>query len=340
MKRTLFVTGLNGFIGASLLPRLLETTNWHVVGIDLSSHRIAPYLNHPRLEFCEGDMAQAQGWMDQAVARAHVVLPLAAIANPSLYVTQPLKVFELDFEQNLALVRMCVRHGKRLVFPSTSEVYGLCPDEAFDEDHSLLVTGPVHKQRWIYSCAKQMMDRVIYAFGFEKQLRYTLFRPFNFVGPLMDNPMNPVPGASRAVIQFIGQAMRGETIRLVDGGQQTRCFTWIGDALDALVTILENPGGCADGQIFNLGNPHNHHSMAEVARMVIEAVSSCPETEEKARQTRIVTVPAGQYFGEGYDDTRRRVPSVAKARQILGWEPRITLPEALYRIVQYHLPSC
>jgi nucleoside-diphosphate-sugar epimerase len=109
-----------------------------------------------------------------------VVLPLAAIATPSTYVSDPLKVFKLDFEANLDIVKLAVAYKTRLIFPSTSEVYGMCTDELFDEELSHLVLGPISKQRWIYSCSKQLLDRVIYAYGIHEGLNYTIFRPFNF----------------------------------------------------------------------------------------------------------------------------------------------------------------
>src|SRR4029078_11815354 len=97
-------------------------------------------------------------------------------------VKEPLRVFELDFEANLPIVRSCVKHHKRLVFPSTSEVYGMARDRRFDPEISELVLGPINKPRWIYACAKQMMDRVIHAYGMEQGLQHTLLRAFERSG--------------------------------------------------------------------------------------------------------------------------------------------------------------
>ena len=119
--------------------------------------------------------------------KCDVVLPLVAIATPASYTREPLRVFELDFEANLDIVRKCVRYGKRVLFPSTSEVYGMSSDASFDEENSNLVLGPIHKQRWIYSCSKQLLDRVIYAYGQQQGLHFTLFRPFNWIGPKLDD---------------------------------------------------------------------------------------------------------------------------------------------------------
>jgi nucleoside-diphosphate-sugar epimerase len=113
-----------------------------------------------------------------------VILPLVAIATPATYVREPLKVFELDFEANLPIVRSCVKYGKRILFPSTSEVYGMCADAEFDPYASELVLGPIDKQRWIYACSKQLMDRVIRTA--RRGARLHALRPFNWVGAGLD----------------------------------------------------------------------------------------------------------------------------------------------------------
>jgi nucleoside-diphosphate-sugar epimerase len=153
----------------------------------MDDHKLEDSLNHPRFHFFKGDMFSHMKWIEDHIQKCDVVLPLVAIANPTLYVKDPLRVFKLDFEANLDVVKLCVKHKKRIIFPSTSEVYGMCPDKEFNEETSNLVLGPIHKQRWIYSCSKQLLDRVIYAHGVHDNLDYTLFRPFNWVGPKLDN---------------------------------------------------------------------------------------------------------------------------------------------------------
>ena len=225
------VLGVNGFIGNALTERILGTTDWTVSGLDIGSDKIAPFLGHPRFTYLEGDIAINKEWIEYQVKKCDVVLPLVAIANPSLYVQQPLAVFQLDFEENLRIVKQAVLYGKRVVFPSTSEVYGMCPDPEFDEESSPLVYGPIRKQRWIYSCSKQLLDRVIYAYG-EQGLSYTLFRPFNWIGPHLDDVDSPKEGSSRVLTQFLHNILYGRPIKLVDGGTQRRSFTYISDGID------------------------------------------------------------------------------------------------------------
>jgi len=213
----------------------------------------------------------------------------------------------------------------------------MCADPEFDEESSPLVYGPIHKQRWIYSCSKQLLDRVIYAYGESEGLAYTLFRPFNWFGPRLDDVDSPKEGSSRVLTQFLHNILYGLPIKLVDGGTQRRSFTYISDGIDCLMKILENARGAADRGIFNIGNPANDLSVRELAEKLIDAVAAHPGYTEKARATQIVNVSSSDYYGRGYQDIMTRVPSIRRARTILGWEPRVGMDEALGRTVDFYL---
>jgi len=260
-----------------------------------------------------------------------------AIATPALYVKEPLRVFELDFEANLEIIRKCVQYKKRVIFPSTSEVYGMSADAEFDEETSNCVLGPINKQRWIYSCSKQLLDRVIYAYGFEQGLDYTLIRPFNWIGPKLDNIYEPKEGSSRVLTQFISNVLHGKDIKLVDGGTQRRSFTYIDDGIDALLKIIENKDGCASQKIFNLGNPKNDMSIAELAQMTVDLIKEFPKYREKAEKVSIVPISSGEYYGKHYQDIMTRVPSIEMAEKHLGWTPTVDLETALRKTLTYHL---
>jgi nucleoside-diphosphate-sugar epimerase len=260
------------------------------------------------------------------------VLPLVAIATPATYVKEPLRVFELDFEANLPIVRACVRHRKRIIFPSTSEVYGMCGDAEFDPETSELVLGPINRPRWIYACAKQLMDRVIHAYGMQEDLDYTLFRPFNWIGAGLDSINTAKEGSSRVITQFLGHIVRGEAIKLVDGGTQKRTFTYIDDGIAALMKIIANDGAIASGKIYNVGNPANNYSVRELATMMLDLALTYPEYRESAERVRIVETTAGDYYGSGYQDVQNRVPKIANTCADLGWRPVVPMDDALARI--------
>ena len=330
--RKILVLGVNGFIGHHLSQRILADTGWDVFGMDMGSDRIGDLLDNPRFHFFEGDITINKEWMEYHIRKCDVVLPLVAIATPATYVRQPLRVFELDFEANLPIVRACVRYRKRVVFPSTSEVYGMCRDDEFDSDASELVLGPIGKPRWIYACAKQLMDRVIHAYGMQEGLDYTLFRPFNWIGAGLDSINTPKEGSSRVITQFLGHIVRGEPIKLVDGGTQKRTFTYIDDGIAALMKIIANDGGVAGGKIYNIGNPRNNYSVRELARMMLDLALTYPEYRESAAKVKLVETTADAYYGNGYQDVQNRVPKIDNTCADLDWQPIVTMDESLRHI--------
>jgi nucleoside-diphosphate-sugar epimerase len=329
------ILGVNGFIGHHLTGRILKDTDWKVYGMDLSAERLGNLASHPRFDFVEGDISINKEWIEYHVKKADVVLPLVAIATPKVYVERPLAVFELDFEENLRIVRQVHRYGKRLVFPSTSEVYGMCADPEFDEEKSHLVLGPISKQRWIYSCSKQLLDRVIWAYG-TQGLSFTLFRPFNWIGPRLDSMETAKEGSSRVVTQFIANLYLGEPIQLVDGGRQRRSFTYVDDGISGLMKILENRNGCAAGRIFNLGNPKNDYSIEELAGMLRELYAKHPANRGK-KVPPIVHVDSKRFYGEGYQDIQTRTPSIRNAVERLGWTPKVPMKAALRKTLDAFL---
>jgi nucleoside-diphosphate-sugar epimerase len=332
--KKILILGVNGFIGHHLSNRIIAATDWEVYGMDMQTDRVADLMEEPRFHFFEGDITINREWIEYHVRKCDTVLPLVAIATPATYVKQPLRVFELDFEANLPIVRSCVKHGKRLVFPSTSEVYGMCRDAQFDPEASELVLGPINKPRWIYSCAKQLMDRVIHAYGMEQGLDYTLFRPFNWIGAGLDNLNAPKEGSSRVITQFLGHIVRGEPIKLVDGGRQKRAFTYVDDGIDALMKIIENPRGIASGKIYNVGNPRNNYSVRELAGMMVKLALKYEEYRANAKKVRLVKTTAAQYYGRGYQDVQNRVPKIANTTKDLGWKPRTNMSRALENIFE------
>jgi nucleoside-diphosphate-sugar epimerase len=331
MKKIL-ILGVNGFIGHHLSKRILETTDWEVFGMDMQSDRVAEWLDHDRFNFFEGDITINKEWIEYNVRKCDVLLPLVAIATPATYVREPLRVFELDFEANLPIVRHAVKYGKRVIFPSTSEVYGMSRDAEFDPYASDLVYGPIDKPRWIYACSKQLMDRVIAAYGQQEGLDYTLFRPFNWIGAGLDSIHTAKEGSSRVITQFFGHIVRGEPISLVDGGAQKRAFTYIDDGISALMKIIANENGVASGKIYNIGNPSNNYSVRELATMMLALAAEYPEYADSAKQVRLVETTSGAYYGAGYQDVQSRVPKIENTMHELGWAPKVPMADALRRI--------
>lgn len=336
MKNVL-ILGINGFIGNQLTKKILANTDWEIYGMDIATNKLGASLGNPRLHFTEGDITINKEWVAYHIKKCDVILPLVAIATPGVYVTDPLRVFELDFEANLPIVRQCVQWKKHLVFPSTSEVYGMSTEAEFDEETTVLMQGPINKERWIYSCSKQLMDRVIYGYGKHQGLKFTLFRPFNWVGPTQDDIHNLPQGGVRLITQLISNIFYGRDFQLVDGGEQKRCFTYIEDAIDALIKIIENKDGCVEGKIINIGNPKNSASVRKIAETILGLAKNYPKYQAQVEKIKIVSTLSDNYYGSGYQDVPNRVPSIKRAQEILGWQPSTDLVTILEKTMDFYL---
>ena len=337
-RRTrVLILGVNGFIGNHLTERLLKDGNYDIYGMDIGSSAIERFIGNPRFHFIEGDVSIHTEWIEYHIKKCDVILPLVAIATPIEYTRNPLRVFELDFEENLKVVRYCVKYNKRIIFPSTSEVYGMCDDKEFDEDESRLIVGPINKQRWIYSVSKQLLDRVIWAYGAKEGLKFTLFRPFNWMGPRLDSLNSARIGSSRAITQLILNLVEGSPIKLVDGGAQKRCFTDIKDGIEALFRIIENKDGKCDGQIINIGNPTNEASIRELAEMLLASFEKHPERSKFPPFAGFREIESSSYYGQGYQDVEHRKPSVENARRLLDWVPTIDMKDTIEETLDFFL---
>jgi len=336
-KKRVLIFGVNGFIGSALSERLLESGKYEVHGMDLHSNYCKHLLGRPNFYFSEGDISIHREWIEYHIRKCDIVIPLVAIATPIEYVRNPLKVFELDFEENLRVVRYCVKYGKRVVFPSTSEVYGMCDEKEFDEDHSKLVLGPIRMQRWIYSCSKQLLDRVIWAYGQNEGLKFTLFRPFNWIGPRLDSLTSARIGSSRAITQLILNLVEGTPILLIDGGKQKRCFTDIRDGIEGLFRIIENEGEKCDGQIINLGNPNNETSIRGLAEMLVKMFDRHPLRHKFPPFAGFRETESNAYYGAGYQDLQHRRPSIRNAKRLLHWEPKLDLEISVATTLDFFL---
>ncbi|WP_148052472.1 bifunctional UDP-4-amino-4-deoxy-L-arabinose formyltransferase/UDP-glucuronic acid oxidase ArnA [Atlantibacter hermannii] len=338
-RKRVLILGVNGFIGNHLTERLLQDENFDVYGLDISSDAISRFIGHPRFQFVEGDISIHSEWIQYHIKKCDVILPLVAIATPIEYTRNPLRVFELDFEENLKIIRDCVKYQKRIIFPSTSEVYGMCHDSNFDEDRSNLVVGPINKQRWIYSVSKQLLDRVIWAYGEKEGLKFTLFRPFNWMGPRLDNLNAARIGSSRAITQLILNLVEGSPIKLIDGGAQKRCFTDIQDGVEALFRIIEDKHNHCNGQIINIGNPDNEASIKELAERLLAHFDRHPLRDQFPPFAGFREVESSSYYGKGYQDVEHRKPSIKNARRLLDWTPVVNMDITIENTLDFFLRS-
>jgi len=330
----ILILGANGFIGNALTRKLLETTDNEVYGMDLSNNKLEHSIAHPRFHFVEGDVNISNEWIEYHIRKCDVIVPLVAIATPNVYVTDPLKVFQLDFESNLKVIKLVAKYHKRLIFPSTSETYGMCEDEKFNEYTSNLVLGPIHKCRWIYSASKQLLDRVIIAHAEKGDLTCTIFRPFNWVGSKLDSMEEAQLGNGRVITIFLYNLIHGKDIVLVNGGKQRRAFTYLDDGIDALVKIIEMDSTILNEKIFNIGSPDNDISIAKLADIMVDTYN---EIMDEPYKGKITTKSEGEFYGKGYEDIPIRVPDITEARTKLLWEPKCDIHQSIKNTMTAYL---
>lgn len=329
------------------MERLLSETSVSVVGIDVNVAKVGEYLADSRFTYVNLDIYDAEK-VRAFIKGADAVVSLAALCNPSLYNTTPLAVIESNFTRPIDIVRMCAEEKKWLIHYSTCEVYGKTVAHVSNADvqtqentllseySTPLIMGPVSAQRWCYATAKQLLERTIFAYGFEQDLAYTIVRPFNFIGPRMDYiPGIDGEGVPRVIACFMDALMSGTPLQLVDGGMNKRTFTAIDDAIDALMLILAKPAH-ARNEIFNIANPANEISISALAEKMIYAY-------EKVRRPDMplpmgaVQVSSEEFYGVGYEDSDRRLADIKNARIKLGWNPCRGLDEALAETVAWYV---
>lgn len=334
--RRICVLGGGGFLGSHLVARLLRTSPYQIEVVDTHFDRLS--MTSPRLVKTQSSVTE-QGVIDRVTQESDVVFSLTALCNPSLYNTQPLQVIEENYTHLVPLVELCSSRQRRLIHFSTCEVYGKNPpshnpQQTMSEQTSPLLLGPVHKERWTYSCAKQLLERLIWAHGTHRQLPFTIVRPFNVIGPQMDYlPGIDGEGVPRVLACFIKALLSSEPLQLVNGGVNRRSFIYIDDFVDAIVQILERPRRC-QGEIINIGNPANDVSIKELAQHMVEHYRSrYPDHPHPS----MASVSERQFYGPGYDDVEQRIPDITKAQQLLDWEPTTSLRAMLPPILEDYI---
>jgi UDP-glucose 4-epimerase len=312
------VTGGAGYIGSHLVDALVADDHQVTVLDNLStgkSANISHLLDHPRFRLvC--DTILNESLVDQLVAQADIVYHLAATVGVKYVVDNPLKCIVTNVRGTEVVLESVYRHWRRLVVASSSEVYGKSEKVPLsEEDDSLL--GPTTVGRWSYALSKALDEHL--AFAYHRQgLPVSVVRYFNSYGPRLDPR-----GYGSVVARFINQALDGQPITVFDDGQQSRCFTYVDDTVRG--TLLAGTLAEAEGKAFNIGN-NRETSIKELAQKVRDAVN--PRLEIKH-------IPYVEAYGARFEETRRRVPDTRRARDVLGFEVKVTLEEGLSRTIEW-----
>ncbi|PPS03786.1 hypothetical protein GOBAR_AA16874 [Gossypium barbadense] len=387
---TICMIGAGGFIGSHLCEKLMSETPHKVLALDVYNDKIKHLLEPDslpwagRIQFHRLNIKH-DSRLEGLIKMTDLTINLAAICTPADYNTRPLDTIYSNFIDALPVVKYCSENNKRLIHFSTCEVYGKTiqsflpkdsplrqstnitkawsrkgegEDPAYyvlKEDVSPCIFGSIEKQRWSYACAKQLIERLIYAEGAENGLEFTIVRPFNWIGPRMDfipGIDGPSEGVPRVLACFSNNLLRREPLKLVDGGQSQRTFVYIKDAIEAVLLMIvcinstlslflipisaqlqkENPGR-ANGHIFNVGNPNNEVTVRQLAEMMTKVYTKV--SGESALETPTIDVSSKEFYGEGYDDSDKRIPDMTIINKQLGWNPKTSLWDLLESTLTY-----
>ncbi len=308
------VTGGAGYIGSHLVDALLDRGD-EVLAIDnLTTGNVTNIqhrLGRPRFQFVN-DTILDEHLLDRVVPGVDLIFHLAAVVGVKYVVADPLAAINTNVRGTEVVLNAAFRYWKKVVVASSSEIYGKSAKVPFREDDDR-VLGSTAVGRWSYSMSKAIDEHFAFAYAV-KGLPVTIVRYFNSYGPRLDER-----GYGSVVANFIRQALKGEPITVHGDGRQTRCFTYVTDTVTG--TLLAGEVRAGEGHAFNIGN-NAETSILDLARAVKAVTRS---------KSKIVFLPHESYYGPGFEDTRRRVPSIEQARRILGFRPRVGLREGLRR---------
>jgi UDP-glucose 4-epimerase len=315
------ITGGAGFIGSHLSEVLLDRGDHVTVVDDLSTGRIE---NIQHLKGRAGfsyviDTIQNRAVMAELVDDADVVFHLAAAVGVRLIIESPVQTIETNVKGTELVLELAAKKRKMVMVASTSEVYGKANVLPFGEDNDI-VLGPTSKSRWSYACSKAIDEFLALAYFREKRVPVYVVRFFNTVGPRQTAQYGMV------VPNFVQQALAGKPITVFGDGKQSRCFTWVGDAVRAVAALAGR--GDAVGQVFNVGS-ESEITIGDLAYLVKEKTGS---------DSPIVYIPYDRAYEEGFEDMPRRVPDLSRIRRLIGYEPTLDLPAILDAIIAYYRP--
>ncbi len=313
------ITGGGGFLGSHLADALLAEGH-EVFALDTAKDlKVQHNLPNPRFQFLKASIFD-NDILERLVNKCDVVYHLAAVVGVEHYVEDPLAVLKVNVEGTINVLKVALKYEKKVVFSSTSEVYGRNPKVPWKEEDDR-VLGATRVDRWCYSTSKAVGEH--YCFAYQKLgLRPVIVRFFNIYGPRLD-----AIDVGRVITIFMGQLLRNKPLTVIGDGRQTRCFTYVTDAIRA--TVRAGTDDAAVGQVFNIGNDREV-PILELARTFCRIAGKDPDKN-------IVFVKQEDVYGPRYEDVPRRVPDVAKMRAVLKCDASTSPEEGLRKTYEWFL---
>jgi UDP-glucose 4-epimerase len=309
------ITGGGGFVGSHLADAFIARGDQVFVLDNGSVAKVRHLMGTPGFHYVRDSVFDLE-ILEGLIAKADLIYHLAAVVGVEHYVGDPFEVLNVNVNGTQAVLKLAFKHQRKVVFSSTSEVYGRNPKVPWSEDDDR-VLGSTRIDRWCYSTSKAVGEHFCFAYH-SMGLPVTVVRYFNVYGPRLDQL-----DVGRVITIFLGQALRGEPLTVIGDGQQTRCFTYVDDAVRATIAAGVAPG--TDGEAFNIGNDVEN-TILELAEQTIAVSGS---------SSRIEFVPQATVYGASYEDIGRRVPEVTKMHRVLGVRAETSLADGLRRTVEW-----
>ncbi|AQQ70884.1 dTDP-glucose 4,6-dehydratase [Limihaloglobus sulfuriphilus] len=319
MSKRVLVTGGAGFIGSHLCERLL-TEGAEVTALDdLSTGSIENLhgiKDNSRFSFVQGSVCDVE-LVDRLAKESDDIYHLAAAVGVQLIVDEPVRTIETNIHGSENVLHAAARNEARVLIASTSEVYGKSENVPFREDDDMLL-GSTRFSRWSYACSKAVDEFLAFAFYQKYGLEVIVARFFNTIGPRQRGRYGMV------VPRFVKAALNNEPVTIYGSGKQTRCFTYISDVIDGVIALMQCPD--AAGEAFNIGS-QSEISIESLADAAIRLSKSSSEKKYISYE---------QAYGRPFDDMMRRVPSIEKAAAMIGYSPKVSLEEAIVKVINYY----
>lgn len=315
------ITGGAGFIGSHLAEELLRRKEDVVVIDNLSTgnmENIEHLKANPKFSF-HIDTIMNETLMKRLIKNCDIVYHMAAAVGVKYIIDNPLESMQTNVKGTEIVLELANSLGKKkVIIASTSEIYGKDrPGKRIFKEGDDRVLGPTTISRWSYSCAKAMDEFLSLAYWREKKLPVVIVRFFNTVGPRQSGMYGMV------VPRFVKHALLSQPITIYGDGKQTRSFTYVSDAVRAIIGLANTPK--AVGEIFNIGNP-KAISIQELAEMIKKLTKS---------NSPITHVPYEKAYEKGFEDMRHREPDITKIKDLIGFQPKVDLDEMLTNIIKY-----
>jgi len=317
MKKKVMVTGASGLIGSHLIEKLLNL-GYIVYGLDVvelkTNNNLKEIKRNQNFKYFKGDVRSLHDINSFFQTDASVLYHLASVVGVNKYMEDPMSLIDIGILGTRNLIDKCYKHNVRMLFTSTSEVYGKNPKIPWSEDDDR-VLGPTNIDRWCYSTSKALCEHMLFGMYHKYKWPMSIIRFFNAYGP----KQNPIYVVSKSIHNVLNNV----SPELYDGGDQTRCFTYVEDVIDGI--ILAATLDSAIGHVINLGN-NVENTIKEVLNTVLKVTNS---------EIEIKNINTNKRYGDVYEDIPRRVPNINKAYKLLGWEPKIKMPEGIEKTVTW-----